>query len=39
MSLFDFLFKHRPQPKGTYEGEFKLLDGYRPAFTSFGGEL
>lgn len=39
MSLFDFLFKHRPQPKGSYEGEFKLLDGYRPAFTSFGGEL
>lgn len=39
MSLFDFLFRHRPQPKGTYEGEFKLLDGYRPAFTSFGGEL
>ena len=39
MSLFDFLFKHRPQPQGTYEGEFKLLDGYRPAFTSFGGEL
>lgn len=39
MGLFDFLFKNRPQPKGTYEGEFKLLDGYRPAFTSFGGEL
>ena len=39
MGLFDFLFKHRPQPKGSYEGEFKLLDGYRPAFTSFGGEL
>ena len=39
MSLFDFLFKNRPQPKGSYKGEFKLLDGYRPAFTSFGGEL
>ena len=39
MGLFDFLFKNRPQPKGSYEGEFKLLDGYRPAFTSFGGEL
>ena len=39
MGLFDFLFKNRPQPKGEYVGEFKLLDGYRPAFTSFGGEL
>lgn len=39
MGLFDFLFKNRPQPKGEYKGEFKLLDGYRPAFTSFGGEL
>ena len=39
MGLFDFLFKNRPQPTGQYGGEFKLLNGYTPNFTSFGGGI
>ena len=39
MGLFDFLFKNRPQPTGQYGGEFKLLNGYIPNFTSFGGGI
>lgn len=39
MGLFDFLFKNRPKPVGKYEGDFKLLDGYRPHFTTFGGSI
>ena len=39
MGLFDFLFKNRPKPEGQYEGDFKMLDGYRPHFTSFGGSV
>lgn len=37
MALFDFLFKNRPKPRGEYHGVFKLLNGYEPHFTSFGG--
>lgn len=37
MGLFDFLFKNRPKPVGKYEGDFQMLDGYRPHFTTFGG--
>lgn len=39
MGLFDFLFKNRPKPVGKYEGDFRLLDGYRPHFTTFGGSI
>jgi hypothetical protein len=39
MGLFDLILGKRPEPKGKYEGTFKLLDGYRPAFTKWGGEL
>ena len=39
MGLFDFIFKNRPQPVGEYKGEFKMLDGYRPHFTNFGGNI
>ena len=39
MGLFDALFKNRPKPQGKYEGIFKLLNGYTPQFTSWGGEL
>lgn len=39
MGLFDLILGKRPEPKGKYEGTFKLLDGYRPAFTRWGGEL
>ena len=37
MALFDFLFKSRPKPRGEYQGVFRLLNGYEPHFTSFGG--
>ena len=39
MGLFDFLFKNRPKPIGEYKGDFKLLNGYTPRFTSYGGSL
>lgn len=39
MSLFDKIFGNRPKPKGNYEGVFKLLNGYTPSFSSWGGEL
>ena len=39
MGLFDILFKNRPKEKGKYAGAFKLLNGYEPQFTSFGGEV
>ena len=39
MGLFDILFKNRPKPQGEYEGIFKMLNGYTPSFTSWGGEL
>lgn len=39
MGLFDLIFKNRPKPVGKYEGEFKMLDYYKPHFTSFGGNI
>ena len=39
MGLFDFLFKRQPKPAGKYDGFFKMLDGYTPHFTNFGGSL
>ena len=39
MSLFDFIFGNRKQPEGRYEGSFKLLNAYRPHFTSYSGGL
>ena len=39
MGLFDFIFKNRPKPVGKYEGSFKLLNGYEPHFSRFGGGL
>ena len=40
MSLFDKIFGNRPKlPKGKYQEEFKMLNGYIPRFTSYGGEL
>lgn len=39
MSLFDVLFKNRPKVKGKYEGTFKLLNGYTPHFTTWGGNV
>ena len=39
MGLFDFIFGNRPKERGTYEGVFKMLNGYVPKFSSFGGEV
>lgn len=39
MGLFDILFGNRPKEKGRYEGIFKMLNGYTPHFTTWGGEL
>ena len=39
MSLFDKLFGNRPKVKGTYEGGFKMLNGYTPHFTTWGGNV
>lgn len=39
MGLFDFIFGNRPKECGEYEGVFKMLNGYVPRFTSFGGEV
>ena len=40
MSLFDVFLKNRP--KKTFQGgmsDFKMLNGYTPQFTSWGGEI
>lgn len=38
MGLFDFLFSKKKEPSGTYE-DFKLLTGYSPHFSRFGGDV
>ena len=37
MGLFDWLFPKNKEPKGEFQGAFKMLDGYKPRFTSFDG--
>lgn len=37
MSLFDALFKKTPKPVGQYHGDFKMLNGYTPRFTTYTG--
>ena len=39
MGLFDAIFKNRPKPTGEFQGAFKLLNGYRPVFTSRSGGI
>ena len=39
MGLFDWLFGRKPEPRGEFEGTFKMLDGYVPHFTSFSGGM
>ena len=39
MGLFEILFGKRPKERGEYQGTFKMLNGYVPKFTSFGGEV
>lgn len=39
MGLFDVIFKNRPKVQKKYEGSFKLLNGYTPHFTTWGGSV
>lgn len=39
MSLFDKIFGKQPKPQGEYGGEFRLLTGYSPRFTTHGGSI
>ena len=39
MGLFEKLFANRPKPRGDYEGTFRMLNGYVPRFTSWGGGI
>ena len=39
MGLFDVIFKNRPKEKGTFEGSFRMLNGYTPQFSSFNGSI
>lgn len=40
MGFFDVIFKNRPkEPMARLEGDFKMLNGYTPKFTSFSGGL
>lgn len=39
MSLFDIFFKNRPKVKQDKLQTFKMLNGYEPKFTSWGGEI
>lgn len=39
MGVFDWLFSRRPKPVGKYEGEFKMLDAYRPNFSSWNKDI
>ena len=39
MGLFDFLFGNRPKTVGKYEGTYKMLNGYTPRFTTYGGSV
>jgi len=40
MGLFDFIFGNRPKlPKSNVESTFRMLNGYTPRFTTWGGEI
>ena len=39
MGLFDWLFGNKPKERGRYEGQFKMLNGYEPRFSSWQGEI
>ena len=39
MSLFDWLFGNRKEPRGEYKGSFKMLNAYEPRFTTWGGSI
>lgn len=37
--LFDKIFGRAPKPTGRYEGPWKMLNGYEPHFSTFGGNI
>lgn len=39
MGLFDKIFGKSPKPRGEYKGEYRMLNGYTPRFSSFGGSI
>ena len=39
VGLFEKIFGNRPKPQGSYGGAFKLLNGYEPHFTTWGGNI
>ena len=39
MGLFSWLFGNRPEPRGEFEGTFRMLNGYVPRFTSWSGGM
>ena len=39
MSLFDKIFGNRPKERGTFQGGFRMLNGYTPKFSTFGGSI
>jgi hypothetical protein len=39
VGLFDFIFKNHPKENGDFAGAFRLLNGYEPHFTSWGGQI
>lgn len=39
MGLFENLFKKAPKPVGTYHGDFKMLNGYTPHFSTYNGSV
>lgn len=39
MGLFDAIFKNRPRVTSKQETLFKMLDGYTPRFTTWGGSI
>ena len=38
MGIFDWLFGKSPKPTGQYQGDYKMLTGYTPHFTRWGGD-
>ena len=38
MGIFDWLFGKSPKPTGQYQGDFKMLTGYNPHFSRWGGD-
>lgn len=39
MGLFEKLFGNRPKPQGVYQGSYKMLSGYEPRFSRWGGDV